>query len=303
MIMNEYIPETSYQEQPDLPQAGGNNLRYTNVILTILLAVVLICGGILIAMLARRGKETADAGRELQNMAEEVSDIGNELIIISDNLDTIYGQSDEDDNTVTEPDYGIGGGKRKPAIYIYGEDTRVHVELELKDDEMSVLWPAAEQNGNAYSWDVTAAENGTLTDSEGTEYSYLFWETDSYDMVSFEKGFCVPGSDTAEFLWTELKEIGLSDKEANEFIVYWLPLMQDNDYNLISFEGLDASDDYNRDYALRVTDENGKAADSMLRVMMIWKALDEPEDIEPQSFTGFERSGLTVVEWGGSEVK
>ena len=110
------------------------------------------------------------------------------------------------------------------------------------------------------------------------------------------------GSDTADFLWTELKEIGLSDKEANEFIVYWLPRMQDNAYNLISFEGLDPSDSYNKDFELKVTDGDGNTADSVLRVMMAWKAVNEPVEIEPQTFNGFERNGFTVVEWGGSEV-
>ena len=120
---------------------------------------------------------------------------------------------------------------------------------------------------------------------------------------SFEDGFCVTGSDTAEFLKDVLSKIGLTDKEANEFIVYWLPRMQDNAYNLISFKGVDTDDEYNSDFALKVTDEEGNEAESVLRVMMVWKALDENIDITPQEFEGFERKGLTVVEWGGTEIK
>ena len=110
------------------------------------------------------------------------------------------------------------------------------------------------------------------------------------------------GSDTAEFLQSTLAAIGLSSKEANEFIAYWLPRMQGNAYNLISFEGLDAGDAYNTDYSLSVTDTEGNKADSMLRVMMAWKAVDEPVEIEAQEFEGFERNGFTVVEWGGTEL-
>jgi hypothetical protein len=36
---------------------------------------------------------------------------------------------------------------------------------------------------------------------------------------------------------------------------------------------------------------------------MAWRSLEKAVDIEPQEFDGFQRSGFTVVEWGGCEVK
>ena len=36
---------------------------------------------------------------------------------------------------------------------------------------------------------------------------------------------------------------------------------------------------------------------------MTWQALDAPQQIEPQPLTAPVRSGFTVVEWGGSEIK
>jgi hypothetical protein len=36
---------------------------------------------------------------------------------------------------------------------------------------------------------------------------------------------------------------------------------------------------------------------------MAWQALDQQIEIEPQILPTFERTGFTVVEWGGSEVK
>ena len=35
---------------------------------------------------------------------------------------------------------------------------------------------------------------------------------------------------------------------------------------------------------------------------MTFKPLDQPVDIEPQTLTAPERTGFTVVEWGGSEL-
>ncbi len=105
----------------------------------------------------------------------------------------------------------------------------------------------------------------------------------------------VKGSETAEFLETKLAELGLDAKEANEFIVYWLPSMQDNPYNLITFQ----TDKYTDSAKLHITPE----PDSILRVFMAYKALDKPIEIEEPTITPFERTGFTVVEWGGSEVE
>ena len=79
--------------------------------------------------------------------------------------------------------------------------------------------------------------------------------------------------------------------------------MQNNEYNLITFEGLDSNDEYNKQYELSVTDGENDLVDSQLRVFMVWQAADEYQEIEPQEFETFERDGFTVVEWGGTEVK
>ena len=80
-----------------------------------------------------------------------------------------------------------------------------------------------------------------------------------------------------------------------KFPVYWLPQMEQNPYNLIAFQ----ADAYTNSAELNIT----PAPDSLFRVFMAWKPLDTAVDIEPQEFAGFERSGFTVVEWGGAKVK
>ena len=42
--------------------------------------------------------------------------------------------------------------------------------------------------------------------------------------------------------------------------------------------------------------------DSLLRVFMVFRELEEPVSIPEQTFEPFEREGFTVVEWGGSEI-
>ena len=67
-------------------------------------------------------------------------------------------------------------------------------------------------------------------------YNYLYWEGETYAQYDLSKGFCVKGEDTAAFLEDALEQLGLTRREANEFIVYWLPLMEHNPYNKISFQ-------------------------------------------------------------------
>lgn len=178
----------------------------------------------------------------------------------------------------------------KPVIYLYPEqETTVSVSLDYAGT-LTATYPAYE-NG----WHITAEPDGTLYDEAGNEYSYLFWEGESKPDYDFSKGFCVAGADTADFLREKLAEIGLTPREYNEFIVYWLPKMQDNPYNLISFQ----SEAYTDAAKLDID----PTPDSVLRVFMAWKPLHRAQNIEPQTFTPFARDGFTVVEWGGCEVK
>jgi len=71
--------------------------------------------------------------------------------------------------------------------------------------------------------------------------------------------------------------------------------MQDNRYSLIHFAGKEYTDTA----PLNITPK----PDSMLRVFMEYKPLDEKIAIPPQKITPFERKGFAVVEWGGTEIK
>ena len=103
------------------------------------------------------------------------------------------------------------------------------------------------------------------------------------------------GSETEAFLAEALTKLGLNDRERNEFIIYWLPHMQDNAYNLISFQ--------NENYTNHATLDISPKPDTVIRVMMAWKPLKESITIQPQKLDSVERNGFTVVEWGGTEYK
>ena len=179
---------------------------------------------------------------------------------------------------------------KKPVIYLYPEEkTEVSVQLSV-DGELLCSYPTYKDG-----WNVIAYPDGKLVNADGKEYSYLFWDADIHTTYDFSTGFVIKGSDTVTFLQEKLAYMGLTPKEYNEFIVYWLPQMQDNTYNLISFQ----STAYTDKAKLNITPE----PDSMLRVFMAYKPLTKSIELPEQELTTFERSGFTVVEWGGSEVK
>ena len=90
--------------------------------------------------------------------------------------------------------------------------------------------------------------------------------------------------------------MGITPKEYNEFIVYWMPKMQDNRYNLIHFASKEGYDDH-----ARLTIE--PKPDSILRVFMAYKRLEEKREVKAQEIKPFVRNGFTVVEWGGTELE
>ncbi len=185
--------------------------------------------------------------------------------------------------------YWFLGGYAKPVIYLYPEQqTDVSVEVGFTSGgALTCTYP--EYNGG---WNVTALPDGTIYDENGDEYYCLYWEGIGAASYDTSKGWCVAGKDTASFLREKLMYIGLSAREANEFIIYWLPLMQDNKYNIISL--------HTEQYAAEVPLTVSPAPDTAIRVFMTFASSDEYVEIQPQVLPSYERNGFVLVEWGGA---
>ncbi len=182
----------------------------------------------------------------------------------------------------------------KPVIYLY-PTTNQKVKVEL-DYQGEIIADYPKYNILEKGWTVNASPDGKIIDMDGKEYSYLFWEGIPSKKVNYDlsTGFVVKGEDTIEFLQNILPQIGLSPKEYNEFIVFWYPKMMNNKYNLIHFAG----DEYLDTAPLNINPK----PDSVLRVFMVFKALEKEINIKPQEFETFTRDGFVVIEWGGTEV-
>lgn len=184
----------------------------------------------------------------------------------------------------------LQGGKEKPAIYLYPTETMdVNVKVRLTDGRFTYTDPKSDGE-----WNVTAEPDGTLTDKvTGKVYDYIFWESDDNTEYDWSEGFVIAGRDAESFLRRTLPRMGLNESESTEFISYWLPRMKKNKYNLITFQ----TDCYTNSAALEVSPK----PDSVLRVFMVFKALDAPQYIKEPAIKPFARCGFAVVEWGGAE--
>jgi len=182
-------------------------------------------------------------------------------------------------------------GVKKPIIYLYPtEETEVNVTL-WTPEKLSHTYPKY----NPERWrNVIAQPDGELKDIETWRKLYaLYREWKTYTKDIFDEWFVVKWEDIIPFLEEKLAILWLNEREAEEFIVYWLPQMENNEYNLIRFETKEEQD---INMSLNITPK----PDTVIRVMMDWKAIDEPVDISEQHLVTPERKWFTVVEWGWS---
>ncbi len=182
----------------------------------------------------------------------------------------------------------------KPIIYLYPEkETNVLVNLG-NSKNITCSYPVYKETG----WKVKANTKGELMDLDtGRNLYALYYE--SKPVKDFEiknEGFIVKGIDTVNFLEEKLSILGLTERETEEFIIYWLPVLQENKYNYIRFA---STEEINMNMPLNI-DPN---PDTIIRVLMTYKGLQEPIEVKEQELVTPERKGFTVVEWGGTEIK
>lgn len=177
----------------------------------------------------------------------------------------------------------------KPMIYIYPtNDIDLTITLGKKEN-LLYTYPKYNQN-----WQVHVTTDGNIYDYNTMRNYYgLYWEgVDNYKL-DMSTGFVVKGKDTVKFLEEKLAILGLNDYEIDEFIVYWIDKLEKNNYNFISFRDIK---DIEESMPLYISEK----PDTLIRVMMDYKPLDNYVEVDEQQLVKAERNGYTVVEWGGT---
>lgn len=245
-----------------------------NVIIISILAVLVVGGAVATGCLAW---SLAAANERIEYLEKRVEELKGGVV-----YDNPTDPEDPDD-----PNLWVA---KKPLIYLYPtEDTQVSVKLG-NPSRLTSTYPAYDGG-----WNVLAKKDGTLVKGERSYYG-LYWEGANYTAKQSDEGFVVAGKDSAKFLEEKLALLGLTEREANEMIIYWLPQLEKNAYNYIRFDLNDVMDRY---MPLSVSPK----PDTMIRVMMVFKPLEKSAAVREQKLSAPERKGFTVVEWGGSEIK
>lgn len=176
----------------------------------------------------------------------------------------------------------------KPILYLYPtKDTNITVKLENKE-KIITSYPKY-NNG----WNVFSKTNGDLYDKDGKYYYALYWDEVNSNKIDFKEGFYVTKASAINFLEEKLTILGLNNRERNEFIMYWLPILEKNNQSLVYFE---LTEERQKNNSLIIE----PPVDSLLRINMHIKKVNNKIEIKEQELKSFKRIGFTAIEWGGT---
>ena len=174
----------------------------------------------------------------------------------------------------------------KPILYLYPEE---ETEVSVRFAHPELLTTTYPKYNN--EWKVVAQPNGDLRDMNGNYYYGLYWEKQE-DYKEFSDGFYVEKDNAIEFLEEKLETLGLNDRERNEFIMYWLPILEKNEKNFVHFE---LTEELQAENVLIIS----PVPDSLLRINMTVQKVEDDPKLPEQVLPSFERKGFAAVEWGG----
>ena len=254
---------------------NGTKKTSRGKIIAIVVGVITAVVGVTVAVLAMNGffEESED---------EERCPLGQYRVC------GILGGGEEVCGCYSDPDVVL-----KPIIYLYPEtETEVSVRLGLPE-KLTVSYPKYEDG-----WKVLAKPDGSLKDLKtGRELYSLYWEGEDGGFEITDEGFVVRGEEAAEFLEEKLAILGLNEREAEEFIIYWLPRMQANEFNYVRFATEAEIAEY---MPLEVVPK----PDTVIRILMILAEAEAGASVKEQVLVPAPaREGFTVVEWGGNALE
>jgi hypothetical protein len=172
-------------------------------------------------------------------------------------------------------------------------------------------------------WNLLAQPNGELQDLQtkytncseldsthtGSEYAkdaclankypYLYWSGNRIgaDYPKQTNGWYVEKKDLNSFLNTKLDEVGLSQKEKSDMLEYWTPYLNSKSGNYFRISFLQTKE-MNNLAPMQITPK----PDKVFRIFLDWDNFETKPtfELKPQILDVLgDRSGFTVVEWGG----
>lgn len=194
---------------------------------------------------------------------------------------------------------------KKPVIYCYSDqNTKFDFQL-IPKGSLTFAYPSL---NSTHTWQMKL-ENNLLSDQNSQEnFPYLFWESKQRD-IHFNissiiqdkdeiRGSIVSRANIVSYLDSTLTTLGFNFKEKTDFITFWAPQMQNENYYLIQFLQNNQCDTF-ANYKINPTPNH------LNRIYMLFAGNNYPDfpfEVVPQQLKPLERNGFYVVDWGGIEI-
>ena len=173
----------------------------------------------------------------------------------------------------------------KPNIYLYPEET---TELDV-----AIVFPhggrvIASDPEYGDGWHVTVEPNGII---DG-RYEFLFYESLQPDYGQYEAGWVVTQEQLESFFRNNMALTAFNQKEIDDFIEYWIPLLTEYPYYAIYPQYKDELEEMAR---LRFSTQPA----SLIRLIYSVRGLKTDNlSLQEPVIPPFSREGFTVAEWG-----
>lgn len=176
----------------------------------------------------------------------------------------------------------------KPAIYIYPEQPG-HFQVDLEFGPGIRLTASEPDYGTG--WDVFVDDTGRID----ATWDYLFYEIAMRGAPSIADGWCLSWSELSAGLESITIALGLTSAERDDFLVYWMSRLPVRDYYEIHPV-------FGNDLDAWVKLDVTPAPDAVLRFWLFFRGRDTVVELPTPHIPAVERTGTTVVEWGGAVI-
>lgn len=184
---------------------------------------------------------------------------------------------------------------RKPVIYLYPkEELNAHVTIDPAG-ELFFTYP--EYNNG---WDIVAAPSGELK-IDGQMIDYLFWEAQmDLSVNTSTEGVVLPKYKVQHHITEVLDKFGLNDNEKADFLTYWVPEILQSNTDNIEIQFL-----FNQYCTVFGDLKVEPAPDHIGRIYLLWAPTEKAisDTVSTDHIPTLDRSGFTVIEWGGAELR
>jgi len=196
---------------------------------------------------------------------------------------TLIAYNGNETDTVTKPIYD-DIMVYKPNIYIYpinNINLCVKISFPIGGKIVESTPTYVEQ------WCVNVDTTGKIDD----QYDYLFYESKQPNTFQYKEGWCVARNDINSFFKTNMKQYNFSDAEIDDFIEYWMPLLDENDYYMVYPQTNEIIDETIKlNFSIQ--------PDNVSRLFYGVLGVEEYTKIEEPVITPFNRNGFHIIEWG-----